>query len=362
LLKLLQKLGYFPKTVVWELTLGCNLKCKHCGSRAGKARKNELTIEENLKIAHDLVDLGLERVTLSGGEPTLYPHWDTLGKFLVENGVKVNLISNGITWNTEYAQRAKDAGFESAAFSLDGFKEAHNFIRGVKNAYDHVLDAFKSSREVGLPISVVTTVYKNNLYELKKLRSFLHEEGVRSWQVQIGNPAGNMKDNEDLVIKPVDLLKIVPELAKLREENVKPNIYIGDNCGYFGPYEKTLRDTGKEIDFWLGCRAGLQVLGIESDGNIKGCLSLPSYMNDEDRFNEGNVRDSSIVDIWCNPDNFSYNRKFTTDRLTNFCGTCKYNEICRGGCLWTSFSHSGGKFDNPFCYYRVAVENGVLEP
>lgn len=362
MLSLIQKLGYFPRTAVWELTLGCNLCCRHCGSRAGQPRERELSADEAFSLADELVDLGLERITLSGGEPTLCEYWVELGARLVKAGIKVNLISNGMGWNGDHARRAKEAGFESAAFSVDGFAFAHDHIRGVEGAFDHVLEAFAACREAGLPIGCVTTVYKHNWRDLRKLRAFLHDQGVRSWQVQIGNPAGNMSDHPDLVIVPQDLLEIVPELAALRREDEKPDVYIGDNVGYFGPYEKDLRDTGREIDFWLGCRAGLQVVGIESDGGIKGCLSLPSELNREDRFLEGNVRRRSLTDIWCDPDAFSYNRKFSVSRLSGFCALCKYNEVCRGGCLWTAFSHSGDRYENPFCYYRVAVEAGVLEP
>ena len=31
---------------VWEITLACCFSCNYCGSRAGKARENELTTEE----------------------------------------------------------------------------------------------------------------------------------------------------------------------------------------------------------------------------------------------------------------------------------------------------------------------------
>lgn len=362
MLKLIQKLGYFPRTAVWELTLGCNLCCRHCGSRAGAPRPDELSADEAFALADELMDLGLERITLSGGEPTLCAYWDSLAARMVRGKVRVNMISNGIDWSAAHAIRAREAGMESVAFSVDGLAPAHDFIRGVPGAFERILDAFAACRESGLPVGVVTTVYRHNLHELGKLRVFLREQGVRSWQVQIGNPAGNMADNPELVIVPADLLEIVPELAALRVSGEKPDVYIGDNVGYFGPFEKDLRDTGKEIDFWLGCRAGLHVVGIESNGNIKGCLSLPSELNREDRFLEGNIRSRSLTDIWCDPDAFSYNRKFSGERLTGFCASCKYSEVCRGGCLWTAFSHSGDRFDNPFCYYRVAVEAGILEP
>ena len=37
-----------PRYAVWELTLACDQKCIHCGSRAGHARPRELTTDECL--------------------------------------------------------------------------------------------------------------------------------------------------------------------------------------------------------------------------------------------------------------------------------------------------------------------------
>ena len=48
-------------------------------------------------------------------------------------------------------------------------------------------------------------------------------------------------------------------------------------------------------------------------------------------------------------------------QLNGFCRTCEYAEICRGGCSWTAFSHTGDRYDNPYCYYRQAVERGLIE-
>ena len=50
--------------------------------------------------------------------------------------------------------------------------------------------------------------------------------------------------------------------------------------------------------------AGLRGIGFESNGNVKGCLSMPAD------FIEGNIRDQTLREIWDDPDNFAYNRKF----------------------------------------------------
>lgn len=40
-----------PIYAVWELTLKCDQPCQHCGSRAGAARVEELSLEEILRVA-----------------------------------------------------------------------------------------------------------------------------------------------------------------------------------------------------------------------------------------------------------------------------------------------------------------------
>ena len=48
---LMNESKYIPEFCMWELTIKCNMRCKHCGSMAGQARKNELTVEECFDVA-----------------------------------------------------------------------------------------------------------------------------------------------------------------------------------------------------------------------------------------------------------------------------------------------------------------------
>lgn len=359
---LVEQLGYAPRACVWELTLACNLRCKHCGSIAGSRREDEMSLEENLRLADQLAALGCKRVTLSGGEPTMNPDWDRIGARLVSHGVKVNLISNGWTWKAAHVARAKDAGFSAAAFSLDGFEKEHDEFRQA-GSYERVLSAIASCVAGGLPVSINTTVNKLNQGILRELAAFIREKGAFSWQVQLATPSGNMGLHRDLVIDPTDLLWIVPQLAELCRANT-PAFFVApaDDIGYYGKPEADLRYGNGELPFWVGCHAGCQVIGIESNGNIKGCLSLPSSMHGEAKFVEGNVRDKPLAEIWGNPQAFAFNREFSEENLTGFCRVCRYRQFCRGGCTWTVHCEKqAGGAGNPFCFYHQAVKNGRFE-
>ena len=51
-------------TAVWEITMGCNMRCKHCGSSCAEALPDELITSEALEVCDQLKDLGLNMSTL----------------------------------------------------------------------------------------------------------------------------------------------------------------------------------------------------------------------------------------------------------------------------------------------------------
>ena len=124
---------------------------------------------------------------------------------------------------------------------------------------------------------------------------------------------------------------------------------VGENLGYYGCKGAQLWDREPS----LGCYAGTRIAGIESDGKVKGCLSMP------EEFVEGNIRDSSFTEIWNNPDGFLYNRRFTRDTATGDCHECKYLPLCRGGCATTSVSATGERANNPYCMYQIEKKQGI---
>src|SRR5579859_1644930 len=71
-----------PIYAVWEITLACDLACRHCGSRAGRARPDELTPAEALDLVDQMARLGVKEVSLIGGEAYLRPDWlELIGAF-----------------------------------------------------------------------------------------------------------------------------------------------------------------------------------------------------------------------------------------------------------------------------------------
>jgi len=96
-------------------------------------------------------------------------------------------------------------------------------------------------------------------------------------------------------------------------------------------------------------------MGIESDGTIKGCLSLHGK-----DYIEGNIRERSLKEIWTDKNCFKLNRRFSPDCLTGICKGCKWGQICRGGCSEKAKSYTGSKYGSPFCLYNYEKNHGII--
>lgn len=353
--------SYKPRFVVWELTLRCNMRCRHCGSDAGTTRGNELSPEEALQLCDELGALKCERLTLLGGEPFLRKDWEAITKRLQEAGVRVNVITNGwLTASREFVQRIKDAGLTTFAISIDGVREQHDALRCQPGSFDRIMKSYDLANEIGgLRLAAVTTITKLVATQLEELYAILVDKGVKLWQLQIVTPQGRMAKDDPILPTPQDL-KYVSDFIVEKSKEGKIRFDPADNVGYYGPWEleEGYRSsiTG-HVCFWNGCQAGCQVMGIEANGDIKGCLSQPT----ESTFIEGNVREESLKDIWLKKGAFAYNREFTFDMLEGYCKVCEYRGLCRGGCTSHAYCKTGSRGNNPDCLHRL-IKEGVLSP
>jgi len=357
-LEVFRRIGFVPRACGWEITLRCNMGCRHCGSLAGRARDDELSHDECLRVADELVQLRCGRVTLTGGEPTLRQDWDVFGERLARQKVRVAILSNAWTWSRRDAERAARAGLCCVGFSLDGLEREHDDFRG-SGSFPRVLAALRTVRDVGLEFGVNTTIYRGNRHQLAALRDLLVSEGVRSWQLQYAVATGAMARHRELVLPPEDVLWLVPQVAEFCRER-KGGMYIvaSDHIGYYGRPEAHLRQADVNMPFWLGCWAGMQALAIESNGDVKGCLSLPSARHGETRFVEGNLRTTSLRAIWNRAAGFAYNRGFHPEQLRGFCRVCRYGDVCRGGCTWKRYSLNDETSGDMYCFYFQALKHG----
>lgn len=337
-------------SVVWEITLQCNLACGHCGSRAGIARPRELSTEEALDIVRQLAELDVEKVTLIGGEAYLRPDWEVLARAIVDAGMICSVVSGGRGLDADVARRMKEAGLNKVAISIDGLEAAHDRQRGWKGSYQEAIGALGNLASAGVPTSVNTQINRLSSPDLEQLLDVLVPLGVHAWRVQLTVAMGRAADHPEILLQPYELLDLFPRLARLKARAIDAGIgfWPGNNIGYFGPYETLLRADVTDSGHWSGCTAGDRTLGIEADGSFKGCPSLPSSA-----YTGGNIRDRSLRDMVDHAPELRFTRERTVEDLWGHCRTCYYADVCRAGCTWTSHVLFGRPGNNPYCHYRA---------
>jgi radical SAM protein with 4Fe4S-binding SPASM domain len=338
-----------PIIAVWELTLRCDLACRHCGSRAGRARPDELSTAECLDLVEQLADLGVHEVTLIGGEAYLRDDWLEIVRAIRARGMLPTMTTGGRGLTRERAAAAKEAGIHSVSVSLDGNEAVHDRLRGVRGSYRSAVQGLAHLRAAKIPVAVNSQINRLSLPHLGSILDDVIASGARSWQVQLTVAMGRAADEPDVLLQPYDLLELFPVLAELSERARAAGVQLlpGNNIGHFGPYEGALR--GRTMNgYTAGCGAGRSTLGIEADGTIKGCPSLSTRS-----WSGGNVRGDALEDIWQRAPKLRYTRDRTARDLWGFCGTCYYADECRAGCTWTSDVLFGRPGNNPYCHHRA---------
>ena len=348
---------------VWEITLKCNLACQHCGSRAGHTRTKELSTEEAVDLVIQLAEVGITEVTLIGGEAFLRPDWLEIAQAITQAGMLCGMTTGGFGISLDTAQRMKEAGISVVSVSVDGLEATHDRLRGKNGSWQWAFKTMSHLKEAGIPFGCNTQINRLSAPEFPLIYEHIRDAGVFAWQIQLTVPMGNAADNSEILLQPYELLDIYPMIARVAQRASREGVQVqpGNNIGYYSPYERLLRG-GDAWSFWQGCNAGLSTLGIEADGAIKGCPSLPTSA-----YTGGNIRDYSLRTIIEETEELRFNlgagTPKGTEHLWGFCKTCEFAELCRGGCSWTAHVFFNKRGNNPYCHHRALTQakRGVRE-
>lgn len=337
-----------PRFAVWELTLACDHRCLHCGSRAGKARKNELTTEECLDVVRQLRELGVGEVALIGGEAYLRNDFILVIRAIRTAGMLCTMTTGARGLTVERIEAMREAGISSVSISIDGLAATHDRLRGVPGSHANAFEVIGRLRAAGIPVAANTQINRLTMHELEPLLDELVRAGIYAWQLQITSPFGNAADHPEVLLQPYMMLEVFDTLARIvpRARRRGIAIWTGNNLGYFGPLEGELRSGGQK--HYKGCAAGRFQIGLEADGAVKGCPSLGGAENVA-----GNVRQHTLADLWSRSAELAYTRERTTNELWGYCGECYYADVCRGGCTATAEPLMGRPGNNPFCHHRA---------
>lgn len=342
---------------MWELTLACDHACAHCGSRAVLARKNELSTQDALTLVDELAEMGTREVVLIGGEAYLHDGFYDIIHRLKVKGINPVMTTGAWGINQELANRMAKAGMSRVSVSIDGLEAQHDRMRAKKGSFKQCLNALEAIKEAGMTPQVNSNFNRFNQADLEAMYILFEKIGVKAWQVQITAPLGRAADRPQMLFQPYDLLDFLPRLNRLKERGLSKGLLImpGNNLGYFGPEERLLRSPRKDSnDHWAGCQAGRFVMGIESDGAVKGCPSLQTKSYVGGHYQAQHESGTSLLEtLWNQSSQLKFTRNRTRKDLWGYCASCPLADTCLGGCSFTAHGFFGRAGNNPMCHFRA---------
>lgn len=306
------------RTLFWECTLRCNLACKHCGSDCRvSATQPDMPIADFLRVIDEItpsVEPNKVMVIFTGGEALAREDLETCGIELYKRGFPWGVVSNGMYMTRTRLDSLLASGLHSATISLDGFKEAHNWMRGHPKSFDNAVNAIRMlAEEKEIVWDVVTCVNQKNIEDLTDLKEFLIQNGVKRWRIFTIFPVGRAAKHPEFQLNDQDFTRVLDFIRETRQEG---RIRLDYGCeGFLGDYEMEVRN------HFYQCNAGIDSASVLADGSISGCTSIRS------NFHQGNIYTDKFIDVWNNKFRKYRNRDWTRKGK---CADCKVFRYCEG--------------------------------
>lgn len=305
------------KTLFWECTLRCNINCRHCGSDCrAVANQPDMPMEDFLDVIHNIlphVNPNKILVIFTGGEALVREDIEACGLELYRQGFPWGIVSNGLYMTRERLDSLLASGMHTATISLDGFEEAHNWLRRHPQSFEKALNAVDMLvKEDELIWDVVTCVNKKNIQSINEFKQFLIGRGVKRWRIFTIFPVGRASTLPELQLSNEEFTSV---LDFIKETRLEGKIDLSYGCeGFLGGYEADVRDSFYE------CHAGVNVASILADGSISGCPSIRS------NFHQGNIYKDDFMDVWNNRFEKFRNRDWAKKGECEDCNLFRYCE------------------------------------
>lgn len=190
------------------LNLNCNLRCKHCF--VGNELEKKLDFEKGslYNLLEYAKDKGVNKLSLLGGEPTIYPHiLDVLKKAENLNFKEIRIVSNGTKPLTNIIRTYSAAKLKpTIIFSLDSVnKVTHDKIRG-KNSFEQLMYNIKLANEFDFKIAGITSINQYNQTEVLEILDFAQHNNIKYLNFHLVNNRGFA--NDEIVVSPETWLSI----------------------------------------------------------------------------------------------------------------------------------------------------------
>lgn len=283
----------FLYSVHWEITWRCNEKCIHCynpGAAHFEGEKHnretdELNLDEIKSVLVDLKKIGVAKITFSGGDPFVRKDIFEILEAARGMGFVVDVYTNALLLKPKAMDKLLSLYPSCVGVSVySANSDTHDAITKVPGSFDKSTKALKRLNQAGVRTAMKAVQMRQTVHGWRDTQKLAHDLGAGA-EIDFGLTAG-----ADGAQAPLD--HAITDFKHLIIVALSPDspLYVGSK--YTG-FNSIIRDPENSV-----CGAGISSIGIDPEGSVVPCLSLPLV--------SGSLKEQSIVDIWN-----ARNRKFT---------------------------------------------------
>jgi len=291
-----------------EITSKCNERCVHCYI----PHENKVSdIEPNLfyDILEQCKTMKLLHLTLSGGEPMLHKSFCEFLRKCKEYNFSVNVLSNLTLLNNEIIEEMKVnplLGVQVSLYSMN--PDIHDEITQVKGSFEKTKNAILKLIKNNIPLQISCPIMKQNKNCYNDVKNWAKKHKIRAGTdyvviARYNHTTQNL--NNRLSIDEV--------------EEVITDIVMNDTK-YLKQMEKEAKEKKNITANDVVCSVCHSSICISENGNVYPCAGWQDY-------NIGNVKETSLKDIWNNSEKIQYLRGLRRKDFPK-CIQCPDKEFC----------------------------------
>ncbi len=317
-----------PLSVHVEITDNCNEACSHCYRSCQIINKRNVSVLAEIdteRIVERLSDADVFLITITGGEPLLYPKSVlACARATIRLGIQVQLNSNLQALSDEMLSFVAENGINILTSIAADTASVHDRIVGLVGSHERIVRNIKRLVSLGVRVSANMVVRSDNHSRVYETGMFVHSLGVEKFAATKAVPVsgvpyeGYAPDRNQIIGSLDDLLRIQEETGMVVDSlEPYPLCFLGDLSRY-------------RLFARKKCSAGVYSCSIGPSGSVSACPHSDLVY--------GNLLEEPLADIWIRMNGWR-----DAEFINEDCVECPYLYECRGGCKEDAYILSGDR-------------------
>jgi len=329
-----------PTEVHFAITERCSVRCPHCYTNGGDGIDGELDAEALKRALDVLAEMKVFHIAFSGGDAMEKPEFFEIAKYARSKGIVPNYTVSGVNMTAEIAKKMHIFG--QVNVSIDGVGQRYGVFRN-QDMFEVANNAVEMLVKANVPTGINCIVARRTFDGIEELFRYAKRKKVNHLSFLRFMPSGraiSIYEKEKATYE--QNIALVPMLKKLSAK-YKLDIKMGCSfmpmfCCHNPPIENF------ETRTRYGCEAGNVILSMRSDGLVSACAFLNSGPS------------VSVFDL-----EVALQKSGCFEKIRNWtksapqpCKSCKYLNICKGGCHAVAEYATGSLYNSdPDCPFVV---------